>query len=78
MDRWSLVIHGLGPHHSGSDADVEKAAARFLASLKAAGHVELGAKLVMMSSEEAIVPATSVAAPALAVVVDACDDHREG
>jgi len=41
-DRWTLVISGEGPHHSGQGADVDALAADFLLRLRAGGHRAAG------------------------------------
>ena len=52
MDRWTLQITGLGPHHSGTLGCVDEIAADFVAKLQKRGHVKVVAKLTINAYEE--------------------------
>ena len=56
MDRWALVITGMGPHHSGQDVDVEKLAADFITAMRAAGHGDVRCTLTSNGRDERVEP----------------------
>lgn len=50
MGNWNISIRGVGQHHNNAPEDVEQMAARFVESLKKAGH-SVGSAVVTTGGE---------------------------
>lgn len=72
MDRFSVVITGVGSHHSAQATDIDALLSSFVAQLRAAGHGDLRCTLTTNACDESIEApparlselATAMAAPA--------------
>jgi hypothetical protein len=63
MDRYTVIITGSGPHHSGAPNDIDAILGRCLADLRASGHADVRVTLTANGRDENVEPAATIATP---------------